>query len=114
MHLDLSTLSSFQLFLHNFGLIRGHTLLPRYPLHERHQLRGRGVELNAIDCSRTDLILAHRSKLQIERQLELRLVSRASWSIAPRPIQDEDYTSKEACDLLHCAHVSLTIAMVVG
>ena len=46
--------------------------------------------IDAIDCSSTDLILVHSSsKWQVERQLELRLVSHVPWSLAPRPMHDE-------------------------
>ena len=36
-------------------------------------------------------ILVHSSKWQIERQLELRLVAHAPWSLAPLPMQDDNY-----------------------
>ena len=54
---------AFNRFCLKIELIRGHTLLFLYPLHERHHLRARGVpvELNAIDCSSTDLMLVTQS-----------------------------------------------------
>ena len=51
-----------------------------------------------------------------DRQLQLRFVSHAPWSLAPRPTQDENYTtSKEACNFWLCTHVfAFTSGMVVG
>ena len=56
--MSVNTLSGFELFWPNFEPIRIYTLLfPLYPLDERHHLRAKGVELNAIHCPGVDLIL---------------------------------------------------------
>ena len=90
---------AFNRFCLKIELIRGHTLLFLYPLHERHHLRARSLELAAIDCSNRP------SKWQIKRQVELRLFL-SCCSVAhttPHRLLGESYTLKVACKFLHCA-----------